>query len=260
MRTLIAAAALLLLPAPVGVAMSSSCPATASMTTGCVRNSNSSVTVTATQTQTAPAPRSDSSPTLPQRNTPTPEADPCTTGTDSFSRSCGMYAARIESPDGDPLTITDLARFAPGPVAATSEPAGVGVAGMPTNFVAPAAVHTRTGSVLDLPATVRFTPVGFDFVYGDGATTTTTTGGQSWASLHQAQFTPTTTSHTYRERGTFTAQVTVRYTADVDLGNGWFPVAGELAIPGSTQSIRGYEATTALVAHTCTAASPAPGC
>ena len=176
----------------------------------------------------------------------------------------------VESEPADPtspptpsvpaITLTDLAQFSPDPVAATGEPDNLGVAGMPTNFVAAASVHTRTGALFGLPLTVRFTPVGFDFRYGDGDAASSATGGQTWAALGQASFTPTATSHTYRERGTYEAGVTVRYTAEVDLGVGWFPVAGQLTIDGPTQKIRIFEAHTALVARTCTEQPTAPGC
>lgn len=158
------------------------------------------------------------------------------------------------------ITITDLAQFAPDPVATTGEPDNLGVAGMPTNFVAAASAHTRTGALFRIPLTVRFTPVGYDFRYGDGDAASTTTGGQPWAALGQASFTPTATSHIYAERGTYDAGVTVRYTAEVDLGIGWFPVAGQLSIAGPTQQIRIFEAHTALVARTCAEQPAAPGC
>lgn len=158
------------------------------------------------------------------------------------------------------ITLTDLAQFAPDPVAATGEPDNLGVAGMPTNFVAAASVHTRTGALFGIPLNVRFTPVGYDFRYGDGDTASTTSGGQAWATLGQASFTPTATSHIYRERGTYDANVTVHYTAEVDLGTGWFPVDGQLSIDGPTQQIRIFEAHTALVARTCTEQPTAPGC
>lgn len=169
-----------------------------------------------------------------------------------------------EEPEEDPaipaITLTDLAQFAPDPVAATGEPDNLGVAGMPTNFVATASAHTRTGALFGIPVTVRFTPVGYDFRYGDGDTASTTTGGQTWSALGQATFTATTTSHTYRERGTYEASVTVRYTAEVDLGTGWFPVDGQLSIDGPAQQIRIFEAHTALVARTCLEQPAAPGC
>ena len=159
-----------------------------------------------------------------------------------------------------PITLTDLAQFAPDPVAASGEPDNLGVAGMPTNFVAAASAHTRNGALFGVPVTVRFTPVGYDFRYGDGETASTTNGGQTWAALDQASFTPTTTSHIYRERGTYDASVTVRYSAEVDLGTGWFPIDGQLTVNGPTQQIRIFEAHTALVARTCTEQPDAPGC
>jgi hypothetical protein len=156
--------------------------------------------------------------------------------------------------------MNDLATFAPEPVTTVGEPGNVGVAGMPTNFVATASAHTRTGTLFGIPLTVRFTPSGFDFHYGDGSTASTATGGQTWAALAQPQFTPTSTSHVYEERGTYLADVDVRYTAEIDLGLGWFPVTGELTTDGPTSEIRIFEAHTALVAHTCQQRPSAPGC
>lgn len=158
------------------------------------------------------------------------------------------------------VTITDLARFAPqGPVV-TGEPDNVGVAGLPTNFVATASEHTVNDQLFGFPVVVRFTPSGYDFTYGDGATASTTTGGQSWQAAGLAQFTPTDTSHTYAARGTYAAQVNVRYTAAVDFGIGWFPVTGEVTATGPNQEIRIFEARTALVAYTCEQNASSPGC
>lgn len=166
----------------------------------------------------------------------------------------------VETPSAPVITITDLAQFSPDPVTATGEPDNVGVIGMPTNFVAAASAQTRSGTLFGAPLTVRFTPVGYEFTHGDGTAATTSTGGQTWSTLGLAAFTPTSTSHTYRERGTYRAHVTVRYTAEVDLGGGWLPVAGQLAIDGPSQEIRIFEANTALVAFTCEQRPSAPGC
>ncbi|GAA2923588.1 hypothetical protein GCM10010458_01110 [Microbacterium luteolum] len=198
------------------------------------------------------------------RYTPKPfDFNSCITDWDTYNRCfrARQDAAVVEEEPAIPaITITDLAQFAPDPVATTGEPDNLGVAGMPTNFVAAASAHTRTSALFGIPLTVRFTPVGYDFRYGDGDTASTTTGGQPWASLGQASFTPTATSHIYGERGTYDAGVTVRYTAEVDLGIGWFPVAGQLSIAGPTQQIRIFEAHTALVARTCAEQPAAPGC
>lgn len=158
------------------------------------------------------------------------------------------------------ITITDLAAFAPEPVTTVGEPGNVGIAGMPTNFVAAASAHTRTGTLFGFPISVRFTPVGYDFEYGDGVRASLTTGGETWSRLGQAQFTPTSTSHVYQERGTYLADVDVRYFAEVDLGTGWMPVSGELTTDGPDQEIRVFEAHTALVAFTCEQKPTAPGC
>lgn len=166
----------------------------------------------------------------------------------------------VETPSAPVITITDLAQFSPDPVTATGEPDNVGVIGMPTNFVSAASAQTRSGTLFGAPLTVRFTPVGYEFTHGDGTAATTSIGGQTWSALGQAAFTPTATSHTYRQRGTYQAHVTVRYTAEVDLGGGWFPVVGQLAIDGPSQEIRVFEAHTALVAFTCEQRPSAPGC
>jgi hypothetical protein len=189
---------------------------------------------------------------------------------DDWNRSRSCFRATVDeepptapvanSPGVPAITIDDLAQFAPAPVATVAEPGNVGVTGMPTNFVAAAPVQTRAGTLFDRPISVRFTPVRFSFAFGDGTSATSNTGGQSWASLGQAQFTPTPTSHSYRERGTYSAHVTVHYTAEVDIGGGWFSVDGELSIDGPERQIRVYEAETALVARTCDEQPGAPGC
>lgn len=168
--------------------------------------------------------------------------------------------AAPEEPALPPITMNDLATFAPEPVTTVGEPGNVGVAGMPTNFVATATVHTRTGMLFGLPITVRFTPSGYDFHYGDGSDASIETGGATWAALGQAQFTPTATSHVFAERGSYLVDVDVRYTAEIDLGLGWFAVAGELTTDGPLQEIRVFEAHTALVAHTCAQTPSSPGC
>lgn len=165
-----------------------------------------------------------------------------------------------ESPGLPPITITDLASFSPAKGTLLGEPDNLGVAGLPTNFVTEAETHIRSGELFGFPIDVRFTPVSYTFHYGDGESDTTSSSGSSWESLGQAQFTPTDTSHTYTDRGTYDARVDIAYTAEIDLGVGWFPIDGRLDIPGPTQQIRIFEAHTALVAHTCAELPSAPGC
>lgn len=158
------------------------------------------------------------------------------------------------------ITTTDLARFAPPPVSATAEPGNVGIADLPTNFTASAQPHTQTGELFGIPLTVRFTPANYAYDYGDGTTATLTAPGQTWEALGLPQFSPTPTSHTYRQRGDYIAQVDVHYTVEIDLGTGWIPLPGDITTTGTPQTIRILEAHTALVAHTCTEDPHGIGC
>ncbi len=157
-------------------------------------------------------------------------------------------------------TLTDVASFAPDPLALIDEPDGVGIVGMPVNFVVDAAPHEQTGELFDLPVRVRFEPVSVLFVHGDGTSREAADGGRSWADLGLAQFSATSTSHAYADRGTYTASAVVRYAAGVDFGNGWVEVPGLLEIPTSAMSIRILEVRTALVDRTCAEDPTGPGC
>ncbi|PZU48319.1 MAG: hypothetical protein DI566_03525 [Microbacterium sp.] len=157
-------------------------------------------------------------------------------------------------------TLTDVASFAPASVPVADEPDGIGVVGMPMNFVVGAESHESTGALFGLPVTVRFTPASVLFTYGDGGTRTAPSGGRTWAQLGLAQFSPTPTSHAYAERGTYTASAVVRYSATVDFGNGWIPVPGLLEIPTPATTVSIVEVRTALVDRTCLEDPLGPGC
>ncbi|QKJ19629.1 PKD domain-containing protein [Microbacterium hominis] len=158
------------------------------------------------------------------------------------------------------VTIEDLVSFRPAAPTLTGEPGGFGVVGMPTNLVASAQTQFLSGTLLGRDVTVRFTPAGYVFDHGDGTSSRTTTGGASWESLGQAQFTPTATAHTYRARGTYPVTVAVQYAAAVDFGTGWRPVDGFVTTPGAAYGVRVVEVRTALVDRTCGESPSAPGC
>ena len=200
---------------------------------------------------------------------PPPPPSPFEVCLDAWEKNRSCYVPLEPTEPGDdapepveipPITISDLASFAPETSLLTGEPENLGVAGLPANFVATAEQHTQNGTLFGFPISVRFTPASFTFHYGDGQTLTNDSGGQSWEDLDLPQFSPTDTSHTYTERGTYTATVDVAYTAEIDLGGGWFSITGELTTTGAGQDIRIYEAHTALVAHTCTEDPDGPGC
>ncbi|MCC2031949.1 hypothetical protein [Microbacterium allomyrinae] len=126
---------------------------------------------------------------------------------------CIEYSV-VSFPD---VTLDDLASFRPATPTLSGEPAGFGLVGMPANLVAAASEQHLAGVVLGWDVTVRFVPVAFVFDHGDGTSWRSATGGAAWAALGQAQFTPTTTSHAYRSRGSFEAAVTVEYAASAAL-------------------------------------------
>lgn len=166
--------------------------------------------------------------------------------------------------DAAPATITptlsDVASFAPASLPLVDEPDGVGIVGMPVNFVVDTQTHQQDGTLLGVPLTVRFTPTAVVFDHGDGTTRTAPDGGATWADLALPQFTATPTSHTYTARGTYTAHAVVQYAAEYTFGTGWYPIAGVLEIPTPTMNIQIVEARTALVDKTCTENPHAPGC
>jgi hypothetical protein len=99
------------------------------------------------------------------------------------------------------------------------------------------AAVTVDGSLLGETAQVRFTPRAYRFSYGDGATRTAATAGDSWARLGQQELTETPTSHIYTVRGDRRAAVTVVYSAEYRFAGGpWVAVAG--AVSGTTPQQR----------------------
>lgn len=175
---------------------------------------------------------------------------------------CGVVGCRgnyevVTIPD---VTLADLVSFRPAGPELVGEPAGFGIVGLPTNLVATASEQILAGTLLGWDVRVRFTPVGAEFDHGDGSTARTSTGGATWTSLGVPQFTPTATSHVYRDRGVYRVTATALFAASVDFGTGWRPVPGTLAAPGGAYDVRVLEATTALVDRTCAEDPRGPGC
>ncbi len=161
-----------------------------------------------------------------------------------------------------PVTIRDVASFAPAAPTVTTEPAAWGVRGLHSNVIAGASGHTRTGTLLGQVAEVNFIPVGFTFDYGDDDTTTTRTGGSSWATLGLAEFSKTATSHRYTTVGTKTITVEVEYAAEYRIGDsGWLPVVGTLSIPTEEpHTVQIVRNSTVGVDKPCRPGKPAIGC
>ncbi|GAA5097569.1 hypothetical protein GCM10025760_31770 [Microbacterium yannicii] len=214
--------------------------------------------VAGTQTEAGSETRDGGGPAvdLGTSNRPTPTPSPRDCG--PLNRCGGFTVVTDAAPD---VTLADLASFRPTPPTVAGEPAGFGVVGMPTNLLAAASEERIPGTVLGWDVTVRFVPVAYVFDNGDGTTTRSATGGSSWTSLGQGQFTPTPTSHAYRDRGTYPVSVTVEYAASVDFGSGtWRPVAGVVRSQAAGYDVRVVEVRTALVDRTCVEDPTGPGC
>jgi hypothetical protein len=243
------------LSAVLGLPASTPCSPDLAAVGACTSVSNSGEQVDIGASITDPAPPSSGGDWQPGEFTPTEPAAPendCI-----MPERCGGYLV-IMPPD---VTAADLASFRPTRPSLDGEPAGFGIVGAPTNVVAAASEQYLTGPLLGWDVTVRFVPAGYIFDYGDGSTARSSTGGSSWASLGQAQFTPTATSHAYRERGTYPVSVTVQYAASVDFGSGtWRPVTGFVTASTGGYDVRVVEARTALVDKTCLENPGGPGC
>ena len=233
----------------------------------CVDNDGTTVTVGGTDTTpgTGGGPAGPGVPGGPGTPPPSP---PGYTGSwcevdDAWWSHNNTSCPPVDDDDDDttpPITLNDLVQFMPNGSPLTVEPFGIGIVGLPSNFVAASAAHTASGTLFGRSVNVRFTPDLHRFHYGDGETKLTASRGRTWESAGQAQFTPTATSHVYGARGFYTVRVDVLYTAAVNFGAGWVPIPGHVTARGPTQQIQIYEARTALVAYTCDELPGAPGC
>lgn len=226
------------------------CQGSGSWTSTCsVSNSGSSVDISGSQTKHASKPKGGGS----NHAVPEPAPSPSTC---LFDR-CGLNYDVVLLRD---VTLADLASFTPAKPTLAGEPDGAAIVGMPANLVARAAEQRIPGRLFDFDVTVRFVPAGFRFDHGDGTSRTATTGGATWTTLRQADFTPTATSHVYARKGTYDVAVTVLYRASVDFGNGWRPVDRFVEATTAGYRVRVVEAHTALVDKTCLENPRGPGC
>lgn len=176
--------------------------------------------------------------------------------------------ASAESAPGTPgtpgITIRDVATFRPELALLNSEPNGWAVRGLAANFLAAGGSSTRSGTLLGAQAEVRFTPIAWQFDYGDGtAPRSTATPGATWQALGLDEFDETATSHVYETSGSFTVSLLVDYAAEYRLGGAgpYSPIPGTLAILSAPiQLVVADSATTALVDRNCNENPRGPGC
>jgi hypothetical protein len=165
------------------------------------------------------------------------------------------------APAPPPVTLDDLASFAPVEGAPHMEPSGWSVAGLPTNFWITTSSHVVDGELFDRPASVRFTPAAARYSYGDGTAAVRTPLGSSWAAAGAAEFSSTATSHTYANTGVYTVTVGVDFTVEYSYnGSTWVPVEGTLTSTPPPLTAQIVRANTVIVGADCAAEPAGIGC
>jgi hypothetical protein len=159
------------------------------------------------------------------------------------------------------VTTREVAHLVPAVGTLGMEPKGWMVVGLPTNFYADAAPSVVSTTLLGSPAEVRFTPVSYVWDHGDGSVTTSVSGGATWAALGLAEFSETSTSHTYDRPGEYTISLTIQHSAEYRIGGGaWRSLAGTVPSTSLPITASAKTAKTVLVADDCGRLRPSPGC
>ena len=159
------------------------------------------------------------------------------------------------------VTLADIAAFRPVPGVDSMEPNGWMVVGLNTNFFSTGGSQIVDGTLLGQPASVRFTPVGWHWTYGDGTSRSSRVSGGPWAGQGIREFDATPTSHSYRAAGTYYIDLRIDYRAEYRFGNtAWAPITGRIILPTNRLVATAGDAKTVLVERECTANPAGPGC
>ncbi len=160
-----------------------------------------------------------------------------------------------------PVTLNDLVNFRPTAGTQHMEPNGWMIVGLNTNFYAAVEVRLQNGQLLGRPASVRFTPIGYHWTYGDGASANRATQRATWAALGVPEFDATPTSHLYQAAGTYNIDLVIEFSAEYRFSAGsWIAVAGTIPVPANWLVAAASEARTVLVERDCGRSRPGPGC
>lgn len=166
-----------------------------------------------------------------------------------------------DDPSIPTVNLSDLVSFRPANPVQGMQPNGWAVVGLPANFVSAVDSETQSGVLLGLPVRIRFAPDSWEWDFGDGEQRTASTGGASWAALRVPEFSETATSHVFRDRGEFTVNLTVRFTAEYQFaGHPWRTIAGTLPVAAGPLTIVSATAKTVLVEKNCIQNPAGPGC
>jgi PKD repeat protein len=162
----------------------------------------------------------------PPRNTPA-ETDTVT------------VAPTPSTPPTPPQFASELGSFHPERPGASIQPGDWSMPRLPTNFIATAGTHTRSGELAGWPIQVRFIPIRYHWSFGDGQRATFSEPGRSWSGWGVRQFQATPTSHIYRRPGTYTAGLRVEYRVEFRfVGQRFQRLSGTVSANGPNQRIR----------------------
>jgi len=202
-----------------------------------------------------------------------PKPKPTTTGSSTtcppgtLPEVCDTFSvipagtAPATTPGSPAVTIRDLKNFTPTPGSDHMEPDGWMIVGLSTNFYSVVSTEVENGILLGRSASVRFTPIAWNWSYGDGASAVLGTAGSTWAAQGIHEFDPTPTSHVYGTAGTYEIDLSIQFSADYKFGNGnWKPVIGTLTVPANRLEATAGNAKTVLVAHDCSENPAGAGC
>jgi len=148
-----------------------------------------------------------------------------------------------------PSSVHDLAHFTPVPSSIQVEPGWWTLPRLHTNIFATAREHQVAGELLGVPIEVRFSPRAYRWSYGDNQAATTNTAGLSWGNN---QFSPTSTSHVYREPGTYSIRLVVDYAVSYRyVGTGFTSVSGTVSQSVGPVTVSVLRVTPVLVGQGC---------
>ncbi len=165
------------------------------------------------------------------------------------------------APAVQPVTLRDIAAFRPSPGVQHMEPNGWVVPGLDANFYSVVDQQLVAGTLLGRPATVRFTPVGWHWNYGDGSAAVRATKGATWAAQGLHEFDPTATSHVYQAEGEYVIRLSIDFRAEYRFGSaGFVPLVGTINLPANELRVTVTGAKTVLVDRDCLANPTGPGC
>ena len=178
------------------------------------------------------------------------------------------WCASLEPTDPTPeqpalpnLDFSDVSHVEPESPVLTTQPSGWSVVGVETNLITHIQMHSVTTTVRGMQVEVRFTPIRYDWTFGDGTTASTTVPGAEWSVLGVPEFARTPTSHRYMLARDVTPHVDVIYAIDYRWPeHAWRDIEGTLSRGADAPVVFVQNAGTVLVTGPCNSHDVGVGC